>query len=183
MENIANNRKSSALYIIPTVVAALSAALLVLSIFLPYATAVGGMAELCDEYSDSKAFTVGDVTMGDMKNISMVEYVHLYAVCGEVITGEQGWVLYAVLVGLMGLFALGSLGFAVLRRPVLLTVSAVLGYAVYLLYNFDFADRGVVPGESYAPGIGYYLYMVAGAVLLVCAVIMLCLRNKARQGR
>ena len=167
---------------ISKMIALFGAVLMLVCIFLPYATAIDDHAQALKENPDKVVYAEMDITAGDMVNVSMVQYANLYSKLSEQIFGSSAaGILYVVFVGLVGGFALIAALFALGKKPIAVTIFTLLSYGVFNIHSWDFTDRGVVPSTNYGWGIGYYLYFVAVAITVVGAIWLLVAKIKSKK--
>ena len=50
-----------------------------------------------------------------------------------------------------------------------------------LLLSWDFEDRGVIPSDSYDWGVAKWVYLLAGIVVVACAVWQIVLRRQSKK--
>ena len=163
-------------------IALFGALLMLVCVFLPYATAIDEHAQSLKENPDKVVYAEMDITAADMLNISMVQYANLYSKLSVQLFGSAGaGILYVVFVGLVGGFALIAALFALGKKPIAVTIFTLLSYGVFYIHSWDFTDRGVVPNTNYGWGIGYYLYFVAVAITVVGAIWLLIAKIKSKR--
>ncbi len=160
--------------LIPFIIAMVGAIMMIVTVFLPYATAIDEQAEAINENPDMIVYEDLNMIASDIKDISMVEYVNIYTNLGEQLFGNASFgTLYVVLLGLIVGFAVLAAIFSLIKKPVAVIVFDILAFAVFSLQNYDYTDRGVIPSSSYDWGVGYYVFYVAAVVTLVGAIWML----------
>ena len=103
----------------------------------------------------------------DLKNVSLVKYAQIYFCLSE----EFG-IFYIVLVALVGNGALIAVLFVLGKKPIGSIIFGTLSFGVFHLLNQDFANRGVIPSDSYDWGITHTLFPIATAAFLIGAVWM-----------
>jgi len=159
-----------------------AALLLLIAIFLPYATAIGDHAENLKDNPDAIVYAELDMTSSDIIHISMAEYAKVYGSLGEELFYDAGMgTFYMVLVILIGGFAALALLFALLKKPVGVMVFDILAFIVFSLQNWDYTDRGVVPSRAYDWGAGYYVFYIAAVAVLAGAIWMLIQKKKLKK--
>lgn len=161
------------------------ALLMILSIFLPYASATEENAENLEKYSDYYAIEEINMTGEDLINISMLEYAIVYSNMSEDLFGDSKiGIIYVALVVLIVAFSLFVLIFAILKKPLAIIVFDVIGFMVLCVQNWDYSDRGIVPSSSYDWGIAYYLFAFCTiAVFLISITAMILQRIPPRSPR
>lgn len=157
---------------IPMILALIGTALVLLSLFLPYAAATDSFAERIERNPDTPMY--GEITADDLMNISMVEYTSLYCEFGDEIFRDSGQaILYIVLVALIGVFALLIMLFSFKNKPIVAIILNILTLGIFYIHNLDYNQRGVIPSNSYDWGIGYYLLYIAIILTFIGAIWML----------
>ena len=168
--------------LIPMIVTLVATLLMISCLFLPYATAVGDYAEALNQYPDDVISAEMNLTAKDMKDISMVEYASMYVTLEDQLFGGTGaGVFYAVLVGLIGGFALIAMLFALGRKPIAVMVFTALAYGVFTMQNWDYTDRGVIPSSSYDWGLAHTIFPIVAFIALAGSTWMLVTKVIAKK--
>lgn len=180
--NKAINKQPLAAFLV-TLFAAL---IMVACLFLPYSSATGDHADWIDEHPDVIASEKMDMTYSEAKHLSMVEYATCYFMLRNELWGNSfdaivGTVIYVGLVMIIGAFSLTATVSAVFRKPVTTIVFTVLAYGAFALQNWDYTDRGVIPGSSYDWGLAHTLFPLAAAITVGGAIWTLVLKRKAKK--
>lgn len=169
-----NNKLLQNKLLVPFIITLIGAVLMFITLFLPYGAANEEQAEKLEAYPDVMIYEELNITAEDMINISMVEYANMYGNLSEQIWNDASYgIFYIAIVGLIGVFSLLSVLFAVLKKPIAVTVFSILSLVVFTIQNSDYTQRGVIPSSTYEWGAAYYVFYVAFAVALVGAVWML----------
>lgn len=167
---------------IPFIATLIGAVLMAAAIFMPYSKAIGNHAERIEDDPDAVVYEDPDITAGELLNVSMFEYAKLYLTVGEDMWDNSfPVILYTSLVALIGLFALLAVLFTLLKKPVRVIVFDILAFIVFVIQNWDYSDRGVVPSRKYDWGAGYYVFFVAAAVVFIGAILMKISQSKAKK--
>lgn len=104
----------------------------------------------------------------------MLEYAKVYGTYSNEIFGDGSTgMLYVGMVAAIAVFALLTVLFSVLKKPVAVIVFSILSFVVFLVQNWDYTDRGIVPTESYEWGIGHTIFFIAFFLVIAGAVWML----------
>ena len=165
-----NNSKKLLIPFIATLVGAL---LIVLTLFLPYVSATDETRKGLEAMSEMSISEDGSITAGDMIDISMVKFANLYIQMGNAGFGDEESVpIYVGMIALIGVFGLIAAVFALLKKPIVVIVFDVLALGVFVLQNWDYAEREIV-GEAYAWGIAYYVFFAAVIITLAAAIWLL----------
>lgn len=156
--------------------------LMIISLFLPYSTAIGNHRKSIADNPDRVVYDELNMTADDIMNISMVKYAWIYSNMSEELWGNSGnGIFYVVLVILMLGFSLLSLMFTIKKKTVKVIVFNVLAFVVFSIENSDFSMRHVVPGDYYAHGIAYYTFYVAAIIVLCSAIFTILTKNRSKQ--
>ncbi len=175
------NIKNDKLFI-PFIITLIGSILMITSVFLPYATAIDDHAESIKEHPDQIVYEEIDMTAEDMFHISMAEYANVYSQLSEQFWGSSAnGIFYVVMVALIGGFALLSVIFSVLKKPIAILVFDILSFGVFCLQNWDYTDRGVIPSSSYDWGMGYYIFYIAAIVTVIGAIWLLISKIKSKK--
>ena len=178
MLNVKNNASSSQI-LLPMILAILGSIIMCAVIFLPYATATDEYAQWIDAFSDVVIYEKNEMTASDLKDVSMVEFADVYSSNSMEIWGNQGnGTMYVVLVALIGGFSLLGVLFASIKKPVALIMMIVLAFVTFLIQNWDYSDRGVIPGLNYEWGFGYYVFYAATAAAFIASIWMIVIKRK-----
>lgn len=149
------------------------AALLVAAFFLPYASAVEEYRAVLDQLSENP-FGLANEELAD---ISLLEYVRIYLNAAP----EAFVAVYVPLTVAPAVLGVLTLLFSALRKPVPAIVFSVVTLGVTSLLSWDFEDRGVLPSDTYDWGVARWVYLAAGAAVIVCAIWQIVLRRQARR--
>lgn len=156
---------------LPMILAAVLAAIMILTVFMPYASATEKHAKRLEDFSDYYSVEELDMTGKDLINISMAEFARMYGTMSEELFGDSSGVLYVVIVILIAGFSIGTLIFSVCKKPIGAIVFNILATLVFLVQNFDYKDRGIIPSDNYNWGIAYYIFIVCAVAVLAFAVV------------
>lgn len=171
----------------PWAIALFGAIILIAAFFLPYAAAKADYGEWLSEHPDNMYAEEIGMTNKDAVGISPFEFFRMYLYYASNSSGYNQTVsiICVVTLGLTAGFTLLCALFAALRKPVPLIVFDVLTFAVLLLMNFDFEDRGVIPNRNYDWGAAKYVYFIGIAVTFAGAVWLLItkIKNRVRKGK
>ena len=172
-----NNGQMRAIASVATIVAAL---LLVAAFFLPYASGTQEFREGLSSMSANPYSETLGMSNENLADISLFEYVRIYSASGELGMGDAFAAVYVPLTVAPAVLGVLTLLFAALRKPIPSIVFSVLTVALSFLLNWDFEDRGVIPGSNYDWGIARWVYLVAGIAVIACALWQIMLRKQSR---
>lgn len=163
----------------------IAALVMLVSVFLPYATATGDWAAWLGRMPGGEVIdeTLG-MTAWEAVHLSVWDFTRLYCafsqeLWNDTVTGTIYAVLFGAIVGLpliAGLFALG-------RRPVGVLIFALLALGASRVQDWDYTVRGVILDGRYTWGIAHYLYPIAAVAACIGAVWLWRGKRKARKER
>lgn len=167
--------------LIPRIITLLVASIMVVCVFLPYATATTEFAEAIELSPDTMVIEELDLTAKDMKNVSMAKFARIWFV-----TRDQYWdptecVLRTIMVVLIGLFSLAASGFAFFGKPIPVITLTALVYGVFAFQNWTYIYEKKIPSETYDWGIAHTLMPIIIILTLVCAICMLVMKIIAKK--
>lgn len=159
---------------VPKIVAIVGNVLMLLCVFLPYASAAKDSPYR--EYADEM---VDGVRAGELADPSMFKFVTLYnKLKDQTSNGSEIATIVMVLVAAIAIMAIIALIFACVSKGVPALVFSIIGFLLFLVLNWDFSDRGVVPTDDYSWGFGYYLFYVAALAAVVGAIWMIVVKRR-----
>lgn len=159
---------------VPKIVAIVGNVLMLLCVFLPYASAAKDSPYR--EYADEM---VDGVRAGELVDPSMFKFVTLYnKLKDQTSNGSEIATIVMVLVAAIAIMAIIALIFACVSKGVPALVFSIIGFLLFLVLNWDFSDRGVVPTDDYSWGFGYYLFYVAALAAVVGAIWMIVVKRR-----
>lgn len=175
MENVKTDKTKKKIFLGLTIVAIIASIMVVVSFFLPYASANAEYRELLDKYPDS--------TTMNAKDISLLDFAKIYSSAGTALGGQYQTIgtICVVMIVAFGVLALGTLVFSALRKPVAMLIFNGLTFGLFSLLSWDFKDRGALPNINYDIGAAHYIYYICAAVILVAAVGMLVLKIQQKK--
>ncbi len=175
--------KSKIFRYVPAAIALFGVIMLFAAFFLPYAAANAEYSEWLSNNADSMYAEEIGMTNGDAMGISPLEFLrmYIYGVSNYSGSNQMISIICIVMIGLIAVFTLLCALFAVLRKPIPLIVFDILTFAVLLLMNFDFEDRGVISNSRYNWGAAKYFYFIGIAITIVGAVWLLITKIKAKK--
>lgn len=163
--------------IIVTIIAAvLSAA----AVFMPFASSIDDTRKNLKEYSENESVEGSGITNGDMVDVSLFEYGKAYAFLAKSDIQKEIAIGGIVLIGAYAFFALLTLLFSAIKKPIATIIFEILTMGVFLLLRFDFSDRGVVPSRSYDWGFGNYVVFIMAVLIVVGSVITLVEKKREK---
>ncbi|MBR7061975.1 MAG: hypothetical protein IKI42_02980 [Clostridia bacterium] len=170
---------------IASLVCVVCAALLVVSLFLPFTKANKDEAESIMSRPAYKAFDNDKLnyTSHDLVRISLFKYTRIYGTLGEELWGDKiSGIFYIAIFVLLAAFAALTLLFSALKKPVAIIVFDVLFFALTLFNNSDYTSRRVISeNSSYQWGIAHTLFFVLTAIILAGAIAMIVFKMQEKK--
>ena len=159
MKEVQEEKTKRMLY--PWLVMLVGAVLLLITLLLPYASSTKEHKE--------------------MPNVSLVEYVRIYATAASYDGYKDAAVATVVIIVIFAVLSLLTMLLSVLKKTIGVIVFDFLALISFHLIHFDFADRGVLPSNWYNWGIASCLGYIAGIAVIAGAVWMIVVRRKAKR--
>lgn len=167
---------------LPAIIALLATLLMVICVFLPYATVTEEKAEWCDTYPDYVVYEELNMTAKDIKNVSIFDFTRIYyTLCEQLWHDSFYGIFYVAIMGLILGFALIAALFALGRKPIGVMIFAGASMGVFHVQNLDYTMRGVIPGSNYDWGMAHYLFPVAATVAVAAAIWMLVMKIRFKK--
>ena len=167
--------------LIPFIIALIGSVLVVISLFLPFATATEDFAAELDASPNAIINEDLGISAADMKNVSVVEFSSLYSQLTYSLFGGNDGYFYIGMVIAIGLFGLLCTLFTLLKKSMPIIVFAFLNLLVIAFQHYDYYFRGIIPSETYDCGIAIYLFYIAAALSLIGAIWMLVVKIKLKK--
>lgn len=110
---------------------------------------------------------------------SMFKFATLYnKLKDQTSNGSEIAMIVMALVAAIAITAIIALIFACVSKGIPALVFSIIGFLLFLVLNWDFSDRGVVPTDDYSWGFGYYLFYAAALVAVVGAIWMIVSKRR-----
>jgi hypothetical protein len=168
--------------LVPQIIALIIVLITVAAFFLPYISSTGEYAKYLEYNANEKVIDTADMTVGDMKNLSMFDYAKVYFQAGEELWhNDYAGIFYTVFIGLIGFFALLTFISALGRKPILILIFTALMVFLFYELNWDFTDRGIMPYSDRLWGLSYYVYYPCSILLALSAVWMFVAKHKMKK--
>ncbi|MFR0880366.1 MAG: hypothetical protein ACLSGN_02610 [Oscillospiraceae bacterium] len=157
---------------IPFIALIAASFLLIVSFFLPFASADGKYKDYLKDNPKGMFAEEIDMTNKEAVNISLIEYAKMYGYVATSMKGhyQQQGMLSLVLIIAMGVFSILTLIFAIMKKAGKTIVFDCLNFLFFFLYTFDLKDRGVLPSDDYNYGIAYYLYIIFSIIIIISLI-------------
>lgn len=179
--NQTNSKSKKFLY--PFLAMLIGSLMLIVTLFMPFASATEDYKERLVEYSDSMYVEELDMTNEEAINISLFEFARIYSVAAEMGMSKSVSIACIVIIAVFGAFALLTLLFSALKKPIPAIIFNLLAFAVFRITKWDFEDRGVIPNSNYDWGMAQYICYIGIIVVVVGAVALLVAKIKDKKQR
>lgn len=166
---------------LPYLILWISALCMLICFLLPYASATKDRKEHLKEYSDYYFAEEIGMTNQDAINISLLEYCKMYTYAAKVEMTQTLAIICLVVMGITALFAVLTLLFAFLKKPIATFIFNLINLGAFSLMGWDYKDRGVIGNDNYAFGLGYYLYYVLIVVVFAMAVWLFVAKRQEKK--
>ena len=167
---------------IPQIFGIMSACIAIIGFFLPFISATPEYSKYFDTRANEKVYETTDITVGDMKDMSLFEYAKVYAQAGEEIYHDQtSGMIYVVIIGAIVVAAIIALFCTLGKKPILMMLCSIIMGGAFYIINWDFIDRRIMPNSHRVWGIAHSLYYPCTAILLICAIWLLIAKRKAKK--
>lgn len=167
---MSNGKKIS----ITSIVCIVCAALLLVSLFLPYASMKHDLAK--ETLAEPKVEMEKGITNHDLVRISIVRFTRILN-----LSKFEDKTFNIVLVVVYAAFAALMLLFSAIKKPAGIIVFDIFFIGVAMLYHFDFASRNLMQSGSYRWGMAHFLIYILAALLFVGAIVMIVFKKQERK--
>ena len=154
---------------------------MLIMIFLPFTSATNKYEKKLMEYEDKMYVEEINMTYKDAVNVSLFEFIRIYAEAINQGVSEDTAIASIVAIGIFLLFAVIMLLLSIFRKPIGIIVLDILTIGAFRLVCFDFEDRGVVPSSSYDWGMSMYLVYIIGVMIFAGAIWLLIAKKKSKK--
>lgn len=168
-------------FLYPFLAMLIGSLMLIVTLFMPFASATEDYKERLVEYSDSMYVEELDMTNEEAINISLFEFARIYSVAAEMGMSKSVSIACIVIIAVFGVFALLTLLFSALKKPIPAIIFNLLAFAVFRITKWDFEDRGVIPNSNYEWGMAQYICYIGIIVIMVGAVALLLAKIKDKK--
>ena len=170
-------------FLYPFVAMLIGSLMLIVTLFMPFASATEDYKERLVEYSDSMYVEELDMTNEEAINISLFEFARIYSAAAEMGMSKSVSIACIVIIAVFGAFALLTLLFSAIKKPIPAIIFNLLAFAVFRITKWDFEDRGVIPNSNYDWGMAQYICYIGIIVVVVGAVALLVAKIKDKKQR
>lgn len=170
-------------FLYPFLTMLIGSLMLIVTLFMPFASATEDYKERLVEYSDSMYVEELDMTNEEAITISLFEFARIYSVAAEMGMSKSVSIACIVIIAVFGAFALLTLLFSAIKKPIPAIIFNLLAFAVFRITKWDFEDRGVIPNSNYDWGMAQYICYIGIIVVVVGAVALLVAKIKDKKQR
>ena len=167
--------------LIPFIIALVGAVLVMLCLFLPYASATDTFAKELDASPNAIINEDLGISAANMKNVSTVEFAEIYSELSVSLFGGNDGYFYIGMTVTIGVFGLLCTLFTLLKKATPIIVFSFLNLLIVAFQNYDYYLRGVIGNEVYDWGIAVYLFYISVAISLIGAIWMLVAKIKLKK--
>jgi hypothetical protein len=168
--------------LVPFTIALLASLITVTAFFLPYISSTEDYAKYLASRADEHPFDTVNITLGDMKDLSLFEYTKIYFLGGqEIMQSEFAGIFYGALISSIGILSLLVLLGVIKKKPIMTFFFTALMAGVCYNLNWDFVDRGIMPGSNSLWGVSYYLFYICAAVIALSAIWMFVAKRRMKK--
>ncbi|MBE7058649.1 MAG: hypothetical protein E7387_06065 [Ruminococcaceae bacterium] len=182
-EIMQQSKKAKNNLLIPFIVVLIGSVMLIVTLFLPFASATEEYAEHLQKYSD-EMYAVGiDMKNEEAIDISLLEFIKVYAATADLGMSQDVAVVCLVIIFAFILFAILTVLFSVFKKPIPAIIFNLLSFGVFWVIRWDFEDRGVIPSSNYDWGIAGTFCYVGIVVVMIGAVALLVMKIMTKKQR
>lgn len=165
----------------PVLTTVFGALLLLITLFLPFASANESHKERLMSYPDAIYSEEAGMTNKDAVDISLVEFIKIDSAAVETGLSEKTAIANMVVIIAFAVFVVLTLLFSILKKPIPILIFDIISFAAMQLIKFDFEDRGAVPSSSYDWGIAHIICYIGIVIAAVGAVLLLIAKIKNKR--
>lgn len=174
------NLSKSMFYAVIIAVIALSL-FMIIAFFLPYTSATADYRRILENFSQGTYMESANMINGNATDISLLDFAKIYSSAETLGRSAAFGNVYVIIIALIGLFSLGTLIFASLRKPIGILIFDALTFIVFIFLSWDFKDRGLVQNQYYNFGMSYYIYYICTSIIFIGAVVMLVMKIQQKK--
>lgn len=160
----------------PYLVTLVAVVLLIVSIFLPYATATEEAAEELEILEELEAIP-GDLEAKDFESLSLVGFATVY----NKLEGDETGDIFTAFVAVIGALSVIALLFVLGRKPGGILIFSVLAYLVSFVMDMACKSAGIGNGEAYNWGLAHTTFPLAVVLAVVGSIWMIVKKRAAKK--
>ena len=166
---------------IPFLICLITTIIMLISLFLPYASATEEYSKALDAATNSIIDAKHGLTTDNVRNISLYDFARLYGENSSEFFGNNEGYIYVGIVSAIGIFAALATIFTLFKKGTPIIIFTILSALIYWFNCFDFSFRGVIPSDAYIWGYGCYVFYVAAALTLAGAIWLIIEKSKLKK--
>lgn len=163
----------------PKVIALIGSLLLMITIFLPFASATDNYKQRLMSYPEQMHTEEIKMTNKDAVNISLFEFGQVYAYTVNLHGYETISIICLTMIVAYVVFSALAILWSILNKPIALLITNLLAFGIFNLMKWDFKDRGVIANSNYHFGIAQIICLFA--FLMICLASIYLFRYKKKQ--
>ncbi|GAB5081769.1 hypothetical protein Osc1_09420 [Hominimerdicola sp. 21CYCFAH17_S] len=165
----------------PALDAIVGAFLMIITLFVPFASANDDYSERLMSYPDSVYSEEADMKNEDAVHISLIEFIKIDSAAIKTGLYEETAIANMVVIIAFALFSVLTLLFSVIKKPIAILIFNIISFAIMQFIRFDFEDRGVIPSSSYNWGIASIICYIGITISVIGAVLLLIAKIKSKR--
>lgn len=159
----------------PVLITIIGSVLMLLMLFLPFASATEDYKEKLLKYEE-----IG-MTNGEAVNISLFEFGKMYVEAANQGMHKEISIACIVIISLFAGFAVLTLLLCLCKKSIGIIIFDLLTIGTFKIICFDFEDRGVLPSSSFDWGIVNWMVYVIGILVFAGAIWLFVEKKKAKK--
>lgn len=159
----------------PVLITIIGLVLMLLMLFLPFASATEDYKEKLLKYEE-----IG-MTNGEAVNISLFEFGKMYVEAANQGMHKEISIACIVIISLFAGFAVLTLLLCLCKKSIGIIIFDLLTIGTFKIICFDFEDRGVLPSSSFDWGIVNWMVYVIGILVFAGAIWLFVEKKKAKK--
>lgn len=163
----------------PKAIALIGSLLLIVTLFLPFASATDNYEKQLTSFPDQMYIEELNMTNDDVINLSLFEFGKIYAYSLEVYAEKTISIICLAMIAAYVVFSILALLWSALSKPIPLLMTNLFAFGIFNLMKWDFKDRGVIANSLYHFGIAQYVCLLA--FLMICLTSIYLFRHKKKQ--
>ncbi|MGN0395718.1 MAG: hypothetical protein ACI4EF_10160 [Coprococcus sp.] len=165
----------------PVLVTIMGAVLMLLMLFLPYASATEDYEERLKKNKDEIYLEEIGMTNADVVNMSLFEFEKIYVEAASQGIYKEISITCIVIISIFTGCAVLTLLMALIKKPIGIIFLDLLTMGAFKVICYDFEYRGVIPSSKFNWGIVHYLVYGIGVIIFAGAIWLFIEKRKAKK--
>lgn len=165
----------------PVLITIIGSVLMLLMLFLPFASATEDYKEKLLKYEDEMYVEEIGMTNGEAVNISLYEFGKMYVEAANQGMHKEISIACIVIISLFAGFSILTLLLSLFKKSMGIIIFDLLAIGTFKIICFDFEDRGVLPSSSFDWGIVSWMVYVIGMLVFAGAIWLFVEKRKAKK--